>query len=51
MSRGQNELMGEFKMARGDVLSIRRYVINYTYIPTGIKSELVRFGVDCDQKG
>ena len=23
----------------------------YTYIPTGIKRELVRFGMDCDQKG
>ena len=23
----------------------------YTYIPTGIKREFVRFGVDCDQKG
>ena len=25
--------------------------MEYTYIPTGIKWELVRFGVDCDQKG
>ena len=25
--------------------------MKFTYIPTGIKRELVRFGVDCDQKG
>jgi hypothetical protein len=23
--------------------------MKYTYIPTGIKKELLRFGVDCDQ--
>jgi hypothetical protein len=25
--------------------------MEYTYIPTGIKRELVRSGVDCDWKG
>ena len=51
MSRGQNELIGKFKMAEGDVLSIRGQVMEYTYIPTGIKIDLVRFGMDCDWKG
>ena len=49
--RGQNELIGKFKMAAGDVISIRGQVMKYTYIATGIKWELVRFGVDCDWKG
>ena len=30
-------------MAAGDVISISGQVIEYTYIPTGIKRELVRF--------
>ena len=47
VSRGQKELIGKFKMAAGDVISIRRQVIEYMYILTGIKRELVRFGVDC----
>ena len=51
VSRGQNELIGKFKMAAGDVISIRGQVIEYMYIPTGIKRELVRSGVDCDKKG
>ena len=51
VSRGQNKLIGKFKMEEGDVTSIRGQVIEYTYIPTGIKRELVRFGVDCNQKG
>ena len=25
--------------------------MEYTYIPTGIKRELVRFGMDCDREG
>ena len=25
--------------------------MKYMYIPTGIKRKLVRFGVDCNQKG
>ena len=33
-------------MAAGDKVSIRGQVMEYMYIPTGIKSELVRFGVD-----
>ena len=50
MSRGQNELIGEFKMVTDDVISIRQQVMKCMYIPTKIKRELVRFGVDCDQK-
>ena len=40
-----------FKMAAGDVSSIRGQVMEYTYIPMGIKRDLVRIGVDCYQKG
>ena len=50
MSRGQNEMIGKFKTAVGDVISIRGQIMKYTYIPTGIKRELVRFGVDYDWK-
>ena len=50
VSRGQDELIGKFKMADCDVISIRGQVMEYTYIPTGIKRELVRFGMNCDQK-
>ena len=32
VSRGQNELIGKFKMVSGDV--IRGHVVEYTYIPT-----------------
>ena len=45
MSRGQN------KMAADDVISIRGQVMEDMYIPTEIKRELVRFDVDCNQKG
>ena len=51
MSRRQNELVNKFKMAAGDKVSIRGQVMEYMYIPTGIKRELVRYGVDCDRKG
>jgi hypothetical protein len=51
VSRGQNELISKFKMAAVDVISIRGQVIEYTYIPTGIKRQLVRSGVNCDWKG
>ena len=37
-----------FKNAVGDVISIRGQVMEYLYIPTGIKRELVRFGMDYD---
>ena len=46
-----NELIAKFMMAVGDNVSIRRQVVECTYIPTGIKRELVRSGVDCDWKG
>jgi hypothetical protein len=48
MSRRQNELVGKFKMAGGDMVSIRGQVMEYTYIPREIKSEMVRSDVDCD---
>ena len=31
----------EFKMVAGDVISIRGQVMKYTYIPAGIKREMV----------
>ena len=51
VSRGQDELIGKFKMAAGNVISIRRQVLEYTYIPIGIEKELVRFGMDGNRKG
>ena len=48
VSRGQNELVCKFKMATGDMVSIRGQVMEYMYITTEIKRELVRFGVDCN---
>ena len=33
VSGGQNELVGKFKMVAGDMVSIRRQVMEYTYIP------------------
>ena len=50
-SRRQNELVGKFKMAVSDLVSVRGQVMEYTYIPTGIKREMVRSGVDCHWKG
>ena len=49
--RGQNELVCKFKMAAGDKVSIRGQVMEYTYIPTGIKRKMVRSDVDCHWKG
>ena len=34
-SRRQNELVGKFKMAASDFVSVRGQVMEYTYIPTG----------------
>ena len=51
MSRRKNELVVKFKMAVSDLVSVRGQVMQYTYILTGIKRELVRSGVDCDWKG
>ena len=42
----EDESVGKFKMVAGDVISIRGQVLEYTYIPTGIEWELVRFGMD-----
>ena len=50
-SRRQNELVGKFKMAAIDLVSVRRQVMEYMYIPTGIKGEMVRSGMDCHRKG
>jgi hypothetical protein len=36
VSRGHNDLIGEFKMAAGYEISIREYVMEYTYISTVI---------------
>jgi hypothetical protein len=47
----RRQLVGMFKMAVGDKVSIRGQVMENTYIHTGIKRELVRCGVDCDWKG
>ena len=44
MSRRQNELVGKLKMAAGDMVSIRVQVMEYMYIPTGIKGKMVRSG-------
>ena len=50
MSRGLDKLVGKFKMAAGDVISIRGQVLEHTYIPTGIERDLVRFDMDGDRK-
>ena len=39
VSRRQNELVGKFKTAAGDKVSIRGQVMEYMYITTGIKWE------------
>ena len=36
MPRGQNQFIGKFKMAVGDVISIRVQVMEYMYIPVGM---------------
>ena len=33
------------------IWSVRGQVMEYKYIPTGIKREMVRSGVDCNWKG
>ena len=50
VSRRQNELVDKFKVAASDLVSIRGQVMENTYIPTGIKGEMVRSGVDCHWK-
>ena len=44
-------LEDRMKMAAGDMVSIRGQVMEYTYIPTGIKWELMRSDVDYNWKG
>ena len=41
-------MIDKFKIAAGDVISIRGQVMENTYIPTGNKRELGRFGVDTE---
>ena len=41
-SRRQNELVSKFKMAASDLVNVRGQVMEYMYIPTGIKREMVR---------
>ena len=38
-------------MTAGDLVSIRGQVMEYTYIPAGVKREMVRSSVDCHWKG
>ena len=38
-------------MAASDLVSVRGQVMEYPHIPTGIKGEMVRSGVDCHWKG
>ena len=38
-------------MAVSDLVSVRGQVMEYPYIPTGIKGEMVRCGMDCHWKG
>ena len=38
-------------MAASDLVNVRGQIIEYPYIPTGIKGEMVRSGVDCNRKG
>ena len=38
-------------MAASDLVSVRGQVMEYPYIPTGIKGEMVRYGMDCHRKG
>ena len=47
VSRRLNELVSKFKMAAVYLVSIRGQIMEYTYIPTGIKGEMVRSGVEC----
>ena len=45
------DLVDNCKMGAGDMVNIWGQVVEYTYIPTGMRRELVRSGVDCDWKG
>ena len=44
-------MVSKFKMAASDLVSVRGKIMEYTYIPTGIKGEMVRSGVDSHWKG
>ena len=37
-------------MAASDLVSVRGQVMEYLCIPTGIKGEMVRSGMDCHRK-
>ena len=51
MSGGYNDLIGEFKMAVSDVTNTEGWVMNYTYILTGIKGELAKCDNGHNEKG
>ena len=38
-------------MTAGDMVTIRGHIMEYMYIPKGIKREMVTSGMDCDWKG
>ena len=40
-SRRQNELVGKFKMVASEMVSVRGQVMEYTYIPTGFRINMV----------
>ena len=44
-------MVSKFMMAASDLVSVRGQVMEYPYIPTGIKGEMVRSGMDCHRKG
>ena len=44
-------MVSKFKVAASDLVSVRGQVMEYKYIPTGIKREMVRSCVDCHWKG
>ena len=44
-------MVGKFKMVASDLVSVMGQVMEYTYIPTAIKKEMVRSCVDCHWKG
>ena len=44
-------MVSKFKMAASDLASVRGQVMEYPFIPIGIKGEMVRSGVDYHWKG
>ena len=44
-------MIDKFKIAVGELISIKGYVMKYTYIQTEIKRELQRSSLSCNWKG